>query len=64
MNTPTTVTVSILQKGSAAAAEIDAAAEARARHPGRPVVAVRWLSATPFDSSLGGRWVELEVILA
>ena len=64
MTHTTTVTVSILQKGSALVAEIDAAAAARAKHPGRHVEAVRWLSAAPFDSSLGGRWVELEVDLA
>ncbi len=59
-----TVKVSLLQKGSAVATEIDAAADARSQHPGRYVEAVRWLSAAPFDSSLAGRWVALEVDLA
>lgn len=58
-----TVNITVLQQGSALVAEIDAAAAARAKHPGTRVAAVRFLSAMPFDRSLGGRWVDLEVDL-
>jgi hypothetical protein len=59
-----TITVSVLQKGSPTTAEVDAAAEARSRHPGTVVTGIRWLAASPFDRSLGGRWVDLEVDVA